>query len=219
MPLPRRLPWDWYDGLVPESAILDDECHVESSYQFLLDRSEQPYGVRVHRGASVHGGTAFDLGPRGVVTFGAFSMTNGTQFVCDGEITVGVGSLLSWNVVVMDSRRVPFDPVARRAVLERVPATAPRRLLADVGAAPVRIGANVWVGFDAIVMPGVSIGDGAVVGSRSVVWDDVDPYTVVVGNPARVVRRLDVNDAAAVRTPDGTRRYADVVGAATAARS
>lgn len=211
MPHPRQLPWDWYDGLVPESAVLDDESHVESSYQFLLDRSEPPYGVRVLRGASVHGLTAFDVGPRGRVTFGAFSITNGTQFVCDEEITVGTGCMLGWNAVIMDTRRAPFDPAARADLLRRVPQSMPRRLLGDVDTAPVRIGSNVYIGFDVMVMPGVTIGDGAVVGSRSVVWDDVEPCAMVVGNPARVVKRLDADPTAAVLTPDGVMTYAQVL--------
>jgi acetyltransferase-like isoleucine patch superfamily enzyme len=47
-----------------------------------------------------------------------------------------------------------------------------------------------WIGFDVCVLPGVTIGEGAIVGARSVVAGDVPPYTVVAGNPARVVRRL-----------------------------
>ena len=218
MPLPRRLPWDWYDGLVPESAVLDDECHVESSYQFLLDRSEPPYGVRVRRGASVHGLTAFDIGPRGRVTFGAFSITNGTQFVCDEEITIGTGCMLGWNAVIMDTRRAPFDPEARADLLRRLPQAHPRRLLGQVETAPVRVGNNVYIGFDVMVMPGVTIGDGAVVGSRSVVWDDVEPYAMVVGNPARVVKRLQPDDDAPVATPDGVLSYAQVLAGAVERR-
>ena len=214
MPLPRRLPWDWHDGTIPESAVLDDDCHVETSYQFRLDRSEPPYGVRVLRGASVHGLTAFDIGPRGRLTFGAFSITNGTQFVCDEEITIGTGCMLGWNTVVMDSRRVPLDPAARADLLRRVSTTTHRRLLGDVEPQPVRIGSNVYIGFDVMVMPGVSIGDGAVVGSRSVVWDDVEPYAMVVGNPARVVKRLTADDAAPVATPDGVLPYAQVLAGA-----
>jgi acetyltransferase-like isoleucine patch superfamily enzyme len=214
MALGRRLPWDWYEGLVPESAILDDECHVESSYQFLLDRSQPPYGVRVHRGASVHGLTAFDLGPRGRLTFGAFSITNGTQFVCDEEITIGTGCMLGWNAVIMDTRRAPVESFARRAALEGVPDAVPRRLLADVPTAPVRIGSNVYIGFDAMVMPGVTIGDGAVVGSRSAVFDDVEPHTMVVGNPARAVKHLSPDGDAMLQTSDGPKRYSDVIGGA-----
>jgi acetyltransferase-like isoleucine patch superfamily enzyme len=218
MVLPRRLPWDWYDGLVPESAVLDDECHVESSYQFLLDRSEPPYGVRVLRGASVHGLTSFDLGPRGRLTFGAFSITNGTQFVCDEEITIGTGCMLGWNAVVMDTRRAPFDPEARAGLLRRVAQAQPRRLLGEVDTAPVRIGSNVYIGFDVMVMPGVAIGDGAVVGSRSVVWDDVEPYAMVVGNPARVVKRLQADESAPVATPDGVLPYGQVLAGALGQR-
>lgn len=50
------------------------------------------------------------------------------------------------------------------------------------------IGHDVWVGREATLMPGVTIGDGAVIAARSVVTKDVEPYTVVGGNPARVIR-------------------------------
>lgn len=53
----------------------------------------------------------------------------------------------------------------------------------------VRIGSDVWIGFGATILSGVSIGHGAVIGARAVVAHDVAPYDVVVGNPARVVRR------------------------------
>jgi virginiamycin A acetyltransferase len=50
------------------------------------------------------------------------------------------------------------------------------------------IGNDVWIGRDAVIMPGVSIGDGAIVGSHAVVAKDVPPYAVVVGNPGRVAK-------------------------------
>jgi len=53
---------------------------------------------------------------------------------------------------------------------------------------PLEIGNDVWVGVGAMVLGGVSVGDGAVIGSGAVVLDDVPPYAVVLGNPAKVVR-------------------------------
>lgn len=50
------------------------------------------------------------------------------------------------------------------------------------------VGNDVWLGYDALVMPGVRIGDGAIVAARSVVTSDVAPYSIVGGNPARVIR-------------------------------
>lgn len=53
----------------------------------------------------------------------------------------------------------------------------------------VIIGHDVWIGTDAIIMSGVTIGNGAVIGARAVVARDVAPYTIVVGNPARVIKK------------------------------
>ena len=51
------------------------------------------------------------------------------------------------------------------------------------------IGNDVWIGSEAIIMPGITIGDGAVIGTRSLVTRDVAPYAIVGGNPARVIRK------------------------------
>lgn len=55
---------------------------------------------------------------------------------------------------------------------------------------PVSIGNNVWIGGRAIILPGVTIGDGCVVGAGSVVTQNVSDCCLVVGNPARFVRQL-----------------------------
>ncbi|GJD78040.1 CatB-related O-acetyltransferase [Methylobacterium gregans] len=52
----------------------------------------------------------------------------------------------------------------------------------------IRIGHDVWIGANAVVSPGVTIGQGAVIGANAVVTNDVDPYMIVAGVPARVVR-------------------------------
>lgn len=53
----------------------------------------------------------------------------------------------------------------------------------------VIIGNDVWIGTDAIILSGVKIGDGAVIGAGAVVTQDVNPYSIVIGNPAREIRR------------------------------
>ena len=63
--------------------------------------------------------------------------------------------------------------------------------------ARVIIGPDVWIGHAAIVMPGVSVGTGAIIGSGSVVTKDVADYTIVAGNPARVIRRRVTEDVEA----------------------
>ena len=51
------------------------------------------------------------------------------------------------------------------------------------------IGNDVWIGQNAVILPGVHIGDGAIIGANSVVGRDINPYTIVVGNPAKILRK------------------------------
>ena len=51
------------------------------------------------------------------------------------------------------------------------------------------IGNDVWIGYEAVILSGVTVGDGAIIGTRAVVTKDVPPYTIVGGVPARPIRR------------------------------
>ncbi len=187
----RRLPDDWYDGTVPPNVAIHDEAYVETAFSFLLYRSQAPEGVRVGRGTSVYLGTMFDVGAAGRVSFGDFVLCNGARIVCDAGIVVEDYALISWNVVLMDTYRVPLDPSARRPAVIGGAVGMPRRIDGHVEARPIHIGRAAWIGFDACVLPGVTIGEGAIVGARSVVSADVEPFTIVAGNPARTIRRIE----------------------------
>ncbi len=60
------------------------------------------------------------------------------------------------------------------------------------------IGNDVWIGSEAIIMPGVKVGDGAVIGTRALVTRDVEPYAIIGGNPARVIRKRFDDDSIAM---------------------
>jgi len=68
------------------------------------------------------------------------------------------------------------------------------RNLEFISPKPVVIEENVWVGFKAIVLPGVTLGRGCVVGCNAIITEDVPPYAVVIGNPARIIKYLEPND-------------------------
>jgi virginiamycin A acetyltransferase len=61
--------------------------------------------------------------------------------------------------------------------------------LGTVNKGDIVIGNDVWIGFEALIMSGITIGDGAVIGARAVVTKDVLPYTIVGGNPAKEIRQ------------------------------
>jgi acetyltransferase-like isoleucine patch superfamily enzyme len=186
----RSLAWDWYPGTVPINVRIADTAYVETTFSFFLFKSEREDAITIGDGASTYLGTMFDVGRDGRVSLGDYALVHGARIICDAEVVIDAYALISWNVVLMDNYRVPVDPDERRGAL--LAAAVTRRLDAAVPARPIHVGRGAWIGFDSCILPGVSIGEGSIIGARSVVRDDVEPFTIVAGNPARVVRRLTV---------------------------
>ncbi len=190
----RKLPGDWYDGFVPDNVVLDPAAHLETTYGFNLYRSRSDVGLKMDAGATAYTGTMFDVGERGRISIGRCTMINVAWLICDDLIEIGDHVLISWNAVLMDSYRQSTDPVIRRQQLERF---WHDRIEPDeiVQPQPIRIGNAAWIGFDSIILPGVTVGEGSIVGCRSVVTEDVPPYTIAAGNPARIIRQIEPKGA------------------------
>jgi acetyltransferase-like isoleucine patch superfamily enzyme len=110
----------------------------------------------------------------GRLEIGDGTMLNfGADISATKSVTIGRDCLVGTHVIILDN---DFHDLLDRS---RMP--QPK---------PVTIGDRVWIGNRVIVLPGVTIGDDAAVGAGAVVTSDVPPRSVVVGNPARVVRRI-----------------------------
>ena len=93
------------------------------------------------------------------------------------EIRIGRHCLVATNVFMFDSSGHANDPESRR---QRLPP-------ADDQVRPITIEDDVWIGLNAIIFPGVTIGEGSIVCAGAVVMTDVPAYTIVAGNPARKI--------------------------------
>ena len=106
------------------------------------------------------------------------------------SVTIGDDVIISTNVRIFDNNNHPTSPEARRKMSHS-------DFYGDLWSwkyadhKPVVIGDNVWIGEYAAIMKGVTIGKGSIVASHSVVTKDVPEYTIVAGNPARVVKKLE----------------------------
>jgi acetyltransferase-like isoleucine patch superfamily enzyme len=98
--------------------------------------------------------------------------------------------MISHDVNIFDNTTHPIDAAARH---EHFRAIYGRGHPTDIALddSPVTIGDDAWIGAGAAVLKGVTIGAGAIVAARAVVTRDVAPYTLVGGNPARVIRELE----------------------------
>ena len=99
------------------------------------------------------------------------------RFQDQGGIEIGDGSLIGHNTTIATLNH-DFNPAKRQNLIPR----------------PVKIGKNVWIGSDCTILPGVEIGDGAIIGAGSVVTKSIPANTIAVGNPARVVKGIEVNN-------------------------
>jgi maltose O-acetyltransferase len=113
-------------------------------------------------------------------------------FFCDYgyNISLGAGVFLNFNCVVLDVVEVTIgDHTQVGPGVQLLTADHPRdpeeRAQGLEFGRPIRIGRNVWIGGGALLMPGVSVGDNAIIGAGSVVTRDVPPGVTVMGNPAR----------------------------------
>ena len=105
------------------------------------------------------------------------------------KISIGDRVLISHNVNIFDSLTHPISAAKRHEQYVNIITEGhPRRI--DLDEAPVLIGDDAWIGCQSIILRGVTIGEGAIVGAGSVVSGDVPPYTIVAGNPARIVREI-----------------------------
>lgn len=114
----------------------------------------------------------------GMISVGKHTELNGTTIVSSTKVTIGDHVLFGPGVVIMDTdghvldRRLPDEPAAHKR-------------------APVVIEDHAWIGLDAMIMKGVTIGHHAVVAARAVVTRDVPPHGIAAGNPAKVVKILE----------------------------
>jgi acetyltransferase-like isoleucine patch superfamily enzyme len=140
--------------------------------------------IRVRAGASMHvdGVVSLQRGVRIVVDSGHLSIgheTNvnglGTKILVADSISIGAGCTFSWDVQLLDN---DFHTMTVGGVQQP-------------SAAPIVIGDRVWVGTRAIVLKGVTIGDGAVVAAGAVVTKNVPANAVVAGMPAKVIGTAD----------------------------
>lgn len=120
-----------------------------------------------------------------------------SPFRCDFGFNISIGENFvgNFNLTILDEAKVTIGNNVfigpNTTICTIIHAyDAPSRNEGIMCARSVRICDNVWIAANVIVLPGVTIGEGAVIGAGSVVTKGVAPYTIVAGNPARVVRKI-----------------------------
>jgi acetyltransferase-like isoleucine patch superfamily enzyme len=183
----NQLTGNWEEDILPGNVQVGDDCYLESTGSFAPFRSAREPGLVLGHRVAVYGWTKFTSVGNGFVEVGDDSVLVGAQFMCSERISVGRRVVISYNVLLADSDMHPVEPGLRRRETMALAYHDTPEERQPVEVRPITLGDDVWIGAAALILKGVSIGDGARVEAGSVVSSDVPAGAVVAGSPARPV--------------------------------
>lgn len=175
--------WAQFDRL----ARVADGCLLGPN-AWCVNSLSQTERITLAEGAVCRGLLRIEKFGSGRITIGAHAYIGDDCLLSSSAgIEIGAHVLIAHGVQIFDNDSHPLDPAARLGDYASVLDDGARGAIA---AAPIRVGARAWIGFNTIILKGVTIGAESVVAAGSVVTRDVSAGTVVAGNPAVVVKKL-----------------------------
>ena len=188
----RRVESDWWQHPLPPNVHFGEGFYCESAQIFRQLKSRRDDAVAIGNHVSCYAGCSFALGVEGRCKIGDFTLMNGALVMAEEWIEIGSHCLISWNVGIADSDFHPLQPAQRMIDAHALaPYFEGRPKRPKLRTAPVIIRDNVWIGMNAVILKGVTIGENSVVAAGAVVTKSIPPNVVAAGNPAVIVRKLD----------------------------
>jgi len=160
-----------------------------------LDRKSQLLNVKISNRTNCRENIRFGnynniscnitLNKFGRISVGDYVFMNFVQMRIDHDLKIGSHCMFGPSVVLWDTDNHPLSASKRHTQCEEIAKEFPLLKSYEADGGHIVIGNDVWVGMGALILGGVTIGDGAIIAARSVVTKNVEPYTIVAGIPAR----------------------------------
>lgn len=148
------------------NIIIGDDCLVSGTITIYNTDSKVKIGDRVFIGAN-------------------------TELYCNKEISIESDVMLSWGITVIDTNSHSLMWEERRNDVQDWIKGSKYKDWSKVESKPVIIRSKSWIGFKSIILKGVNIAEGTIVGAGSVVTSSTDPFTIVGGNPAKLIKKVN----------------------------
>lgn len=178
---------------------VDSSSILVNAFSLRLDVPKNKVYLTVGKDCIIGGSFIFES-QEGHVSIGEKTYIGSSTFICRTNIDIGNNVTIAWGSWLYDHDSHSLDILERRQDIadELKDIRAGRNFIENknwnvVNSKPVKICDDVWIGMNCIVLKGVTIGEGAIVGAGSVVTKDVPAWTVVAGNPAKIVKYLKHN--------------------------
>jgi acetyltransferase-like isoleucine patch superfamily enzyme len=175
---------------------LDSYLLEGSSIRFDTDKEDRKY-VAIGNKCLIKSYFIFES-PKGGIRIGNNVHIGGATFICRSSIIIEDDVTMAWGIVIDDhdshsvfwEHRKNDNNQCYQDYTKYNGNNVINKDWTHVISKPIYICSKSWIGFDVTILKGVTIGEGAVVGAKSVVTKDVPAWTIVAGNPAKVIRQL-----------------------------
>ncbi|WP_310557756.1 acyltransferase [Flavobacterium sp.] len=160
---------------------------------------EEKKFLEIGENCQISGNFIFEM-QEGKISIGNRTFIGGGMFICIDKIEIGNDVMFSWGCTVADNNSHSHIWSERQNdVLEWKKGldenkTGAYKDWSNVKRKKITIKDKAWIGFNSIILKGVTIGEGAIVGAGSVVTKDVPDWTIVAGNPAKIIREIPENE-------------------------
>lgn len=171
---------------IDKTSLLIDGCQINNN-------QDNAAKIRVGKMTWIHGHLLlFKHG--GEISIGDYCYVGkDTRIWSAKNISIGNRVLISHNVNIIDNITHPINAAERHADFVHI-ITKGFSEDAKLNEAEIIIEDDVWIGFNATIMKGVTIGKGAIIGACSLITKNVPPYAVIVGNPPRIIKYANASD-------------------------
>ena len=159
-----------------------------------------PFYIKRGKGSVIYRSVRKDIVPFNIFVLGSksviedYSVINNAvgNLVIGCNTRVGIGNTIIGPVTISDNVNIGQN-VTISGLNHNY--EDPNKTISEQGVStmPIKIENNVWIGANSVVLPGVQIGNHSVIGAGSIITKDIPPYSVAVGNPARIVKRYDMD--------------------------
>lgn len=179
--------------------LVDNSSFLLSGFKLdLMDPVEEKIYVRIGKNCMINGKIIFES-KKGEVIIGNNVFLGSSTIICRTKVEFGNNVFVAWGCYFYDHDSHSLDYRERRKdILQQLEDHKVGKNFITtknwdvVNTAPITIGDDAWIGMEALILKGVTIGKGAIVAARSVVTKNVPPWTIVAGNPAKVVKELPI---------------------------
>jgi len=172
-----------------------DSSNISGLNISVRNPTEERKYIEIGENSQISGNFIFEI-EQGKITIGSRTFIGGGMFICIDEIQIGNDVMFSWGCTVADNNSHSHIWSERKNdVLDWKKGLDENKIgfykdWSNVKKGKVTIKDKAWIGFNCIILKGVTVGEGAIIGAGSVVTKDVPDWTIVAGNPAKIIREI-----------------------------